>query len=197
MLKNYFKTAFRNLWRNKSFAFINIAGLAVGTAVCIVIFLIVQFELSFDNFHSKKTRIYRILTQQPNADGLHITPGVPFPMPVTMHSDFPGIASSGVFELDNTQIIITGQSSNQIEKKFKEESGTFYVEPSFFEIFEFPLLAGDYKSLKDPNTLLLTKETAERYFGEWQSAIGKTFRINGNSFFGKNDNVYRVTGILA
>jgi len=63
MIKNYFKIAFRNLIRNKNYTIINIAGLAAGIAVCVIIFIVIQFETSFDNFHSKKDRIYRVLTE--------------------------------------------------------------------------------------------------------------------------------------
>jgi putative ABC transport system permease protein len=197
MIKNYFKTAFRNLWRNKNFALINIAGLAVGIAVCLVIFLIIRFELSFDNFHSKKNRIYRVLTEMHNADGIKRSRGVPFPLPRTMHNDFPSLKSSGIYSMGDDQVIIPDETNGQVQKKFKEEDGVFYAEPSLFEIFDFPLLAGDYKTLKDPNTAVITKETAERYFGDWQQAIGKTIKINGNNFFSKNNNVYKITGVLA
>src|SRR5262245_32320693 len=101
MFKNYFKTAFRNLWRNKNFTFINIAGLAVGIAVCLVIFLIIQFELSFDTFHSKKDRIYRVYTELHSEDGVHNTSGVPFPLPTAMHVDFPNIKSTAVIAGEN------------------------------------------------------------------------------------------------
>src|SRR5258706_1670069 len=197
MIKNYFKTAFRNLWRNKNFTIINITGLAVGIAVCLVIFLINQFELSFDNFHKKKDRIYRILTEEHNSDGTLRTRGVPFPLPTTLHNDFPAFKSSAIYTMGDDQVVIPDGTSGQAQKKFKEKDGVFYAEPSLFEIFDFPLLAGDYKTLKDPNTALLTKETAERYFGDWHLAIGKPFKINGNNFFGKNDNTYKVIGILA
>jgi putative ABC transport system permease protein len=195
MFRNYLKTAFRNLWRNKNFTFINIAGLAVGIAVCLIIFLIIQFELSFDNFHSKKDRIYRILSEQHSEDGVRKTAGVPFPLPMTMHNDFASMKTSGVYNIGNDQILIT-DDKGQTQKKFKEETGVFFAEPSFFEIFDFPLLAGDYKSLKDPNTAVITKETAERYFGDWHLAIGKTFRRNGNVFDGQ-DNLFKITGVLA
>jgi putative ABC transport system permease protein len=197
MIKNYFKTAFRNLWRNKNFTFINIAGLAVGIAVCLVIFLIIQFELSFDNFHKKKDRIYRILTELHNADGIHHSRGVPFPLPTVIHNDFPSLKSSALYTMGNDQIVIPDETDGQMQKKFKEEDGVFYAEPSLFEIFDYPLLAGDYKTLKDPNTAIITKETADRYFGDWQLAIGKPIKINGNQFFGKNNNIYKITGILA
>ena len=195
MFRNYLKTAFRNLWRNKNFTFINISGLAVGIAVCLTIFLIIQFELSFDNFHSKKDRIYRILTEQHSEDGVRQTAGVPFPLPTVMHHDFASMKTSGVYNIGNDQILLT-DDKGQTQKKFKEETGVFFAEPSFFEMFDFPLLAGDYKSLKDPNTAVITKETAERYFGDWRQAIGKTFKRKGNVFNDEN-NLYKITGVLA
>jgi hypothetical protein len=163
-----FKTAFRNLRRNKIFTFINITGLAVGIAVCLAIFLIIQFELSFDNFHKNKSRIYRILTELHDADGIRHSRGVPFPLPTAMHNDFPLLKSSAVYSGGDDQIVIPNETNGATLKKFKEEDGVFFVEPTFFEIFDFPLLAGDYRSLKDPNTVIVTKETAETLF----SAIG-------------------------
>ena len=90
---------------------------------------------------------------------------------------------------ENDQVVISN-SDNKTDKKFKEEKGLFYTTPSFFRIFNYPLLAGSYESLKDPNNVLLSKETAEKYFGNWKDAIGKTFKIN-------NTDVVKVTGILA
>ena len=190
MLKNYFKTAFRNLWRNKNFTIINISGLAVGMAVCLCIFLIIQFELSFDKFHSKKDRIYRIYTEQQNEDGARPTSGVPYPLPKAIHNDFPSMTASAVYSDRDDQIIIADESNQQSFKKFKEQEGVFFVEPSFLQIFDFPLLAGEYTSLKDPNTALLTKSTAEKYFGDWKLAIGKTIKRN-------NKQLLKITGVLA
>ena len=79
MFKNYFKTALRNLKRNKSYAMINVLGLAVGIAASLLIFLIIQFETSFDNFHKKKNSIYRLGTQFHNQDGIGYSDGVSFP----------------------------------------------------------------------------------------------------------------------
>jgi putative ABC transport system permease protein len=190
MLRNYLKTAFRTLWRNKNFTIINIVGLAVGITVCLVIFLIIQLELSFDSFHSKKDRIHRVLTELHSADGMNHNAGVPYPLPTAIRNDFASMKTSGIYGASNDQFIITDEKNGQTLKKFKEEDGIFFVEPAFFEIFDFPLLAGEWKTLKDPYTALLTRETAERYFGDWRSAIGKSFKRNNNQ-------VFRVTGILA
>jgi putative ABC transport system permease protein len=183
MFRTYFKTAFRNLWQNRSFTFINIAGLAVGVAVCVVIFLIIQFEQSFDNFHPKKENIYRVISKRKNADGERSSAGVPFPYPTMMHSEFPNIVSTGINQGHNEQIIIPSEIEGAAPKKFKEETGFFYVEPTFFNIFSFPILAGDYSLLKDPNTAVLSKSTAEKYFGDWRLAIGKTFKQNATDLF--------------
>ncbi|MEP7268740.1 MAG: ABC transporter permease, partial [Saprospiraceae bacterium] len=87
MIKNYFKTALRNLNRNKSFALINTLGLAVGIAACFLIFLIVQFESSYDNFHPEKNSIYRIGSEFHNADGISYSDGVGFPVAKALRID--------------------------------------------------------------------------------------------------------------
>src|SRR5258705_11661550 len=91
MIKNYFKTAFKSLIRNRNYTIINIAGLAAGIAVCMMIFIIIQYQTSFDNFHSKKDRIYRVLTESHHADAGTISYGknVPFPMPTALKTAFP------------------------------------------------------------------------------------------------------------
>jgi putative ABC transport system permease protein len=194
MFKNYFKTAIRSLVRNRSFTVINIAGLAVGIAVCLMIFIIIQFQTSFDNFHSKKDRTYRVLTEYHHADAANIFygKGVPYPMPVGLKTNFPQIEQiAPVYASHNNQLLILDDNGTPV-KKFKEESGVFFTEPSFFKIFDFPLLAGSYTSLKDPNQVLLTKETAEKYFGDWKTAMGKTIKLKSYS-----TDELKVSGILA
>jgi len=191
MFKNYFKTAFRSLVRNKTYSIINMAGLAAGIGVCMTIFIIIQYQSSFDNFHSKKSRIYRVLTEYHHADANEIFygAGVPTALPLNIKVQFPQIENvATIFKTNNDQVLVINQQGG-IEKKFKEEQGVFYTQPSFFEIFDFPLLAGSANSLNDPNSTILTKETAEKYFGLWQNAIGKSIKIN-------NRETLKVTGIL-
>ena len=191
MIKNYFKTAFRSLLRNRSYTIINIAGLAAGIAVCIVIFIVIQFELSFDDYHKNKNRIYRVLTEYHHADAPDIFygRGVPHALPASLQT-IPQIEKKAVFYTENNDQLLVLNSSGLPEKKFKEERGVYLTEPSFFDIFDFKWLAGNASSLKDPNNAVLTKETAEKYFGNWQSAIGRTIKWN-------NRDVLKVTGILA
>jgi len=200
MFKNYFKIAWRNLTRNKSYAAINITGLAVGIAVCMVIFIIIQFQTSFDSFHPKKGRAYRVLTEYHHAETGDITYGkdIPFPLPLGLKTAFPQIEQvAPIFASQNDQLIIPDENGATI-KMFKEQRGLFYTNPSFFKIFNFPLLAGSYASLKDPDNVLLTKEVAEKYFGDWKSAIGKTIKLQmGGFMFEHGTDVLRVSGILA
>ncbi len=192
MFKNYFKTAFRNLIRNKNYAIINIAGLAIGIAVCMTIFMIIQYQTSFDNFHANEGSIYRVLTEYHHADSKDVFTGkgVPFGFPNALRTSFSQVESAAPVMADHDDQVMVLNSDNKTDKKFKESDGFFYADPTFFKIFNFPLLAGSYESLKDPNNVLLSKETAEKYYGDWKNAIGKTFKIN-------NSDVVKVSGILA
>lgn len=204
MIKNYFKTAFRSLTRNLNYTILNIAGLAVGIAVCLIIFIIIQFQTSFDDFHANKDRIYRVLTESHNADAVTITYGknVPFQMPAGLKTQFPRLEQVvPVYASHNDELQVVDENGTPL-KNFKEQSGVFYTSPSFFTLFNFPLLAGSYESLQDPNNVLLTKEIAETYFGDWKTAMGKTIKIAGYYSMGAGlfqfpATALKVSGILA
>ncbi|MGZ3810618.1 MAG: ABC transporter permease, partial [Mucilaginibacter sp.] len=200
MFRNYFKIARRNLMRNKGYAAINIAGLAVGIAVCMVIFIIIQYQTSFDTFHAKKDRIYRVLTEYHSTESANTSYGkdLPFPMPLGLKTAFPQIEQvAPVFASHDDQILI-GDNNGNSGKAFKEQHGVFYAGTSFFKIFDFPLLAGSYESLKDPNNVLLTKEIAGKYFGDWKTAMGKTIKLQmGGFMFEHGTESLKVSGILA
>jgi putative ABC transport system permease protein len=204
MIMNYFKTAFRSLIRNRTYTIINIAGLAVGVAVCMMIFIIIQYQTSFDDFHSKKDRVYRVLTQSYHAGAATVTYGrnVPFPMPAGLKTAFPQLEQvAPIYASHNDELQVVDGNGTPV-KNFKEQSGVFYTSPSFFNMFNFPLLAGSYESLKDPNNVLLTKEIAENYFGDWKTAIGKTIKIKGYYSMGAGLFQFpaialKVSGILA
>ena len=192
MLKNYFRISLRNLKRNKGYTIINILGLSMGIAICLLIFLVISFESGFDNFHKNKNRIYRILTEYHHADSKEIFYGraVPFAFPNAIRSSFKQVEeTAAIFSDNDVQMNIPG-ANNSTSKKFKEEHGVFYVTPDFFKVFDFPLLSGSYESLAGPNNALVTKSIAGKYFGDWKDAIGKTIRIN-NSF------TVKVNGVLA
>ncbi|MEO7211501.1 ABC transporter permease [Mucilaginibacter sp.] len=200
MFKNYFKIAWRNLTRHKSYTAINVIGLAVGIAVCMTIFIIIQYQTSFDNFHAKQDRIYRVLTEYHHAESATISYGkdLPFPLPVGLKTAFQQIEQvAPIFASHDDQVLIPDANGTTV-KTFKEQRGLFYTSPSFFKIFDFPLLAGSYASLKDPDNVFLTKETAERYFGDWKTAMGKTIKLQTGGFmFEHGTDVLKVSGILA
>ncbi len=193
MVQNYFKSAFRGLRRNKNYTLINIAGLSVGIAICLVIFIIIRFETSFDEFHSKKDRIYRVLTEYHHPGDRPIFYGAAAPAPLAgiIKHEFPELKkTSGIFSSDNDQVLVLDEKG-ETEKKFKEKKGLFAVEPDFFDIFDFPWLAGSpASSLRNLNSAVLSKETAEKYFGDWRKAMGKSINID-------NKAVFKITGILA
>ncbi|HLY69857.1 MAG TPA: ABC transporter permease, partial [Puia sp.] len=200
MFRNYLKTAWRSLTRNRNYTMINIAGLAVGIAVCLMIFIIIQFQTSFDVSHTRKDRIFRVLTEYHHADGTNIVYGkdLPFPMPAGLKKAFPQIEQvAPIFASQNDLLLIPDNNGTTV-KTFGEQQGLFFTEPSFFDMFDFPLLAGSYASLKDPNNVLLTKETAEKYFGDWKKAIGKTIKLQlGGFIFEHGTDILKVSGILA
>jgi len=192
MIKNYFKTAWRNLFKNKSYAAINIIGLAIGIASCLLIFLIVQFETSFDKFHSKKDHIYRVVTAFHTPDGVSPSSGSPLPLSEGLRIDFPQLnAVSAIMQMKNDggHYTVGEDSKNGVLRKFKENLA-YYAEPQFFEIFDFKWLAGDKKTaLSEPNAVVLTRDEADKFFGDWHSAIGKIVRY-------ENRRNLKVTGIL-
>lgn len=190
MIRNYIKTAWRNLLRNKSYAAINIIGLAIGIASCMLIFLIIQFETSFDKFHSKKDHIYRVLTVFNNPDGVHPSSGTPLPIAEGLRIDFPQLKEvAAILRNDGSHYSIGNSSKGEAIKKFKENDA-YYAEPQFFNIFDFGWLAGDKKTaLSEPNTVVLTQDEAEKFFGNWHDAIGKIIRY-------ENKTDLKVTGIL-
>jgi putative ABC transport system permease protein len=187
MIKNYFKTAFRNLKRNKSYAIINTLGLSVGIAACLLLFLVIQFENSFDNFHPKKKNIYRVGTEFHNQDGISFSDGIAFPVAKGLRADFPQLREIASVFSNGGQITI--DQGNGQTKKFIEDN-FYYTEPSFFSMFNFEWLAGTPKtSLNNPNNAVLTQATAEKYFGNWKDAMGKTIKFS-------NKTLYRISGIL-
>ena len=191
MFKNYFKTAFRNLKRNKSYALINTLGLAVGIAACFLIFLIVRFESSYDDFHSKKNSIYRVGSVFNNADGISYNDGVGFPVAKALRIDFPQIKEVASIDNEGGQITVENKTGDQ--KKLQEDH-FYYAEPEFFSMFNFDWLAGNPKvSLNNPGNAVITQATAEKYFAlgpdNYREALGKTIKYN-------NKNLYTITGIL-
>ena len=186
MLRSYFKIAWRNLWRNKSYTFINILGLASGIACAILIFSVVSYQFSFDSFHPEANRIYRAVTEY-HTDATEYQPGVPQPLGKAFRNDFTFIEKSArVFIFNKALISLPGEKE---VKKFEEDDGVAYAEPEFFDIFRFPLVSGDHNAaLTQPNTALITQKIATKYFGA-EDPIGRIIRYDNHTNF-------RITGVL-
>ena len=191
MIKNYLKIAFRNLIRHKAFSIINIVGLAIGIASCLLLFTVVKYELSYDKFQPGYKQIYRVVTQDKTQDGLFYTPGVPFPTLDALRLDFPQITSGVLMANFGSQVTVpAGNSANATtEKKFIEETGFFFCDPQFFKIFKYEWVAGSPAVLSEPNVTVLTEKIAGKYFGNWKNAMGRYLKLD-------NAITVKVAGIL-
>lgn len=173
MLRNYFKIAWRNLTRNKRFAIINTFGLALGFTCCILIFLFVQYHLSFDNFHEKSERIFRIVTEE-RRDIIDYTASVPPALSVAFKADYD--YAEKVARIVNEEEKIISLTLNGSKQKYSEEIA--FVEKEFFEIFDYPLTLGNsFDFLLEPNTVLLTDKMAAKLFGDIDP-IGQSLRLD-------------------
>jgi len=172
LLWNYFKIASRRIRRHKSFSFINIAGLAIGMACTIVILLWVQSELSYDRFHEKKDSLFRVAAfiSFPNRSG-HSVIGPP-PLAPALKEEFPDIIQSTRVD-DCSRLVFKNQ-----DKVFYEQKGLL-ADPSFLEMFTFPLIQGNPQTvLSEPFNIILTQKTAIKYFGS-EDPVSKTLMVEG------------------
>ncbi len=190
MIKNYFKIAIRNLKRHKAFSLINIAGLAIGIAACLLLFTVVRYELSYDKFQPNYKQIYRIVTEDKNSDGMNYNPGIPFPALDALRTDIPEITTGVLMANFGSQVTVPSEDKTDVAgKKFIENSGFFFADPQFFKVFTYKWLSGSPEVLKEPNVTVLTKKMAKKYFGDWQSAMGKILKLD-------NAITVKVAGIL-
>lgn len=181
MFRNYFKVATRNILKHKFYAVINVLGLAIGMSCCLLIYLYVQHELSYDSFHTKADRIYRVVTDiKTPTETINI--GVTSaPMAAYMKQDFPEVED--MVRLDGAGFLI-----QKGEKTFQEDKAMM-ADSTFFKMFNFDLLQGNPQTaLKAPFSIVLTEDAAKQYFGE-EDPMGQRLDIEG-------DDDYTVTGVM-
>lgn len=184
MYKSYLKTAWRNITGKRTYATINVSGLALGIACAILIFSLVRYHLDFDNFHNNADRIYRFVTEQ-HRDQVSYASSVPPAFGKAFRDDYTfGEKVTRLCTLTEQLIAVEdGASVN----KFKEEVS--FAEPEFFDIFNFPLVSGKRDNLlSEPNTAIVSERIAKKYFGD-ESPVGKTFRFDNRIDF-------TITGVL-
>ena len=181
MWTNYLKVALRNLLRYKGFSLINIFGLAIGVACCILMFLFVQHELSYDRYHENSSRIFRVIR---DVDGFKTAPTA-FALAPALNQDFPDIKAVRVRRDRQPALLRQG------EKQFLEDR-LFWVDAATLRIFSFPQLSGDPQTaLREAYTAVLTRATAEKYFGEID-VVGRHLSLRWNN----QDHNIQITGVL-
>ncbi len=193
MIRNYIKVAFRSLAKNKVMFSINVIGLAIGIATCLIIALFVADELSYDAYNTKADRIVRV-----NLDGkmgneiIHESNVMP-PVAATLKAELPGVE-------DATRIgkVYTDVKVN-INKQILNKGTLAFVDPNFFDIFTLPLLKGNAETaLTKPNTVILTEKQAKMYFGE-EDPLGKVLDIQDIGYYDNGHidlgGFYTVTGV--
>lgn len=185
MIKNYFKIAWRNLKRNKAYAFISVTGLALGITCGILIFTLISYHLSFDNFHKDSNRIYRVYTEW-HDESIGKSGAVPQPLGKAYRDNCTlSEKTARIIHFSRTLITIPGKDV----KKFREDDGVAFTEHEYFDILNFPLIKGNPKSvLLKPNEALITETIAKKYFGD-NDAMGKILRLDNKVSF-------TITGIL-
>ena len=172
MLKNYFKIALRNIWRHRGFSFINITGLSIGITACFFIFMYVAFELSYDKFHSKADRIYRIVTDIKTPSETINTGVTSWAFAPNIKADFPEVEafvriSGGSFLVKKGAV------------KFQEERSLF-ADSTFFKVFDFKLLKGNPNTaLSAQASVVFTETAAKKYFGN-ADPVGQTVLVTGD-----------------
>jgi putative ABC transport system permease protein len=177
MIRNYIITAFRSIQRNLSFTILNIFGLSLSIASCLVIFLIVREELGFDHFSHKADRTYRI-----TLNGLDFNSNISMAVVPAMRNDFP--------ELENiSQVFYQREGLVKLGQYRYMEKGFAFADDQFPKIFDFRWISGNAATaLSEPNSVVLTETIARKYFGD-KSAMGKTFQL-------ENEFTVKVTGVI-
>ena len=182
MIRNYFKTALRNLWKNKGFSAINIVGLAIGLATCLLILIFVMDELSYDRYNKNVDRIYRLDGEIKFGGNHFILAVAPAPAGPTLLREYPEVLKEVRFRMNGGRLVKKGNQN------IKEES-VVMADSTLFDVFTLPMIAGDpHTALKDARTVVITEKMAKKYF-DATNVVGRTLMMN--------DSIpYKVTGVI-
>jgi putative ABC transport system permease protein len=183
MFKNYFKTSWRYLMKHKTFSLINITGLSVGISICFIIMLFVNDELSYDRYNKNADRIVRVVFKADINGGKIFEANIMPPVAQAMKHDYPEVENA-------TRLNAAGSPKVTYKNKSFKDDKLAFVDPSFLSIFTLPLIEGDAKTaLLQPNTIVITKALAEKYFGN-EDPLNKILS------FPDNHETFKVTGII-
>lgn len=198
MFQSYFKIGWRNILKYKAFSFINVSGLALAMSVCMLIILMLVDQKSYDQFHEKKDRTYRILSKRPGSKKPNASS--PVPLANTIKNDYPIV--------EETTTLILGVGGDAIYEQKSVEMRGFFAEPTFFNVFSFELENGNRdKALESPNSIVITSQFAHLLFGD-ENPIGKTIevidrglgiinRLGGQETPPVRWGSYNITGVIA
>jgi len=193
MLKNYFHSLARILSKRSGFSLINILGLAIGMAACLLIMYYVTFELSYDTFNTKAKNIYMCKSKRYTPESVQFYGSfTSSALGPSLKAEIPEIIDFVRVHPQYFGVVISCTDKNGELLKFYEEK-MYYTDTSFFRIFDYPLISGDPKTaLSEPNTILVSERMAKKYFGDAKDVIGKTVNLDG----GWTSGTYRIAGVL-
>ena len=187
MYKNYFKTAFRNLLRDRTSTLLNLAGLTLGITCSIILMLLISHHSGFDQYHIKKDRIYRVVSQGEDNGGTTFHAGVPAPLRDAFSNDFLE-AENVIFTSYRANALIRVPQSGKADSKFMEEAGVVFTETGFFQIFDRSIIAGDSRHpLDEPNKAVISTRLAEKYFSS-TDVLGRLIEFE--------DHTYSITAVM-
>ncbi|MFC4144184.1 ABC transporter permease, partial [Pedobacter mendelii] len=188
MFKLNLKIAWRNLWKNKGYTFINVIGLSIGMASCILIFIFIRYELSFDEGFKNEDRIFRVVTDWKYNAYDDFSAGVPIPFSAAARNEIAGFEKVGSIVKRGGIISVKDAGGKE---KIKSQEPVYYAQPDFFEIFNDIkwIYSAPELALSKPNMVVLSKAYAVKFFGDVKDAIGKTIKI-------ENKTDLQVAGII-
>lgn len=188
MLRNYFKTTFRNIRKNKTYSFLNIFGLATGIACAALIFLWVEDETGFDHNFGKKDYLYRVMENSKNDGKINTSGSTPGPLAQAIKTEIPGIKNTGRLSWSMDELVVLN------EKSIKENG--MYADASVFSMLTIPFIYGNAgTAFRQLQSVVISATLAKKIFGE-QNPVGKTIKMNANQSYSV-DGLYTVTGVFS
>jgi putative ABC transport system permease protein len=183
MIKNYFTIAWRNLMKSKVFSFINVLGLTIGITVCMMIFLFIMHEMSYDRFHKNGASIYRVMRNVTNGNKEDAVGWLSGPYGPALANDFKG-------QITNVVRVRPDDNLVTVDNRSFHEKKVLWADSNFFSMFSFPLLRGDTATaLRELPSVVMSETLAKKYFGGTDNAMGKTIQLD-------KDKRYRVTAVM-
>lgn len=188
MLPIYFKTAFRNLWKNRTYSLLNISGLAIGITCAALIFLWVEDEKAFNHNFANHDSLYRIMQNEATDAGISTKSPTPGPLAAALKTDIPGIKNSGRLSWAMDELVV-------VDNKSIKENG-IYADPSIATMFSLNFKYGKAPdALNEPQSVIISETLADKFFGK-ENPVGKTLKMNGKSAYSV-DGLYTITGVFA